>query len=199
MLLLVISGLAFFVKKGQQQIAAKKWKANHVTKIKYNQTYTYKVGKDHTDYPAYIKFLDGSHYIAMPMIDLTRDPEVDDGIQIDFLQGSYRRKDNKICLGKKIITTTLLFNSYGDFKRGKFIKEVRKGHNPKEGLAPFEGNYIKKQGKYYTYRWKTRIGGGHPLHYITGFVRLKKSKLDIPSTEKEFIQRYHKKQKRQLE
>ncbi|WEV57142.1 hypothetical protein [Ligilactobacillus acidipiscis] len=199
LLFLIMGGIIFSSKKEyKQRITASKQQNTYVTKIKYQQTYTYNADKDYTGDPSYIKFIDSSHYVAIPTLAIKKDPEEDDGPQIDFLQGEYSRQGNKFQLGRNIKDTILLFYTYSDFKKGKFIKEEKKGTQPKTIPFPFAENYLKKKGKYYVYHWRTG-SGNYPFDYTDGFVRLKKSKLDIPSTEKEFIQRYHKKQKNQQE
>lgn len=198
-LVLSIISATIFVKNGyDRKTISRKNESTGITKIRYNQTYTYDSTKDGSYSQSYIKFIDRSHYVAIPVLNTKKEAE-EDGVTIYFLQGKYQKNENKLQLGNDVHNTTLIFDYYNDFKQGIFEKkELDSSRQSQKFKLPFEENYLKKKGKYYVYRWKTRQGD-YPYHATTGFVRLKKSKLDIPSTEKEFIQRYHKKQKNQHE
>lgn len=198
LVLSVISAVIFVKNEYDRKTISRKNESTSVTKIRYNQTYTYDSTKDGSYHPSYIKFIDRSHYVAIPVLNTTEDV-AEDGVMVAFLQGKYQKDKNKLQLGYDVHNTTLIFDDNDKFKRGIFEKiESDSSRQSQKAKFPFEENYLKKKGKYYVYRWKTRQGD-YPHHATTGFVRLKKSKLDIPSTEKGFIQRYHKKQKHQQE
>ncbi|GBG94014.1 hypothetical protein LFYK43_04730 [Ligilactobacillus salitolerans] len=185
----------FFLKKdNDKKIEIQKKENSYVTKINYGQTYTYDATKDGSYDPSYIKFIDSSHYVAVPVLDIKEDPEEDDGPAIYFIQGKYRKDEkSRFQLGKSIRNTTLIFDSYADFEKGDFKKNELSESQARKFMLPFEENFVQKKGKYYFYRWKT-MQGDYPYHTRKGFVHLRKAKKDIPTTEKEFIRKYHKKQ-----
>ena len=169
------------------------WKANDVSKIDYNQTYTYKAKKINTGPPSYLRIVDSSHYVDIPQLNLEDD--YNQGFKIDFIQGNYTRSKNTIILGKNVTRTRLWFNSYEYFEDGVYSKKKVKIPLAKT-MVPFEeGQLIKKHGLYYYKSKRLNTYDSIKKKYVS--IRLKPAKINLPTSEKEFIQRYHKKQGQQ--
>ncbi|GBG94016.1 hypothetical protein LFYK43_04750 [Ligilactobacillus salitolerans] len=168
------------------------WKTNSVTKLKTNQTYMLDNKQTGGDPPSYIKFLDNSRYVAIPLQNL--DEDSDQIVGVTFIQGTYSQRHNRYILGNNTKETSLVFSNYQDFEKGDYTLQHKKV-SPQEKNYIFVGNYIKKEHGAFCYKWAIKINNADkPDRYKSKFVRLKKSKLDIPITEKEFIRKYHKKQ-----
>ena len=171
------------------------WEAQGVSKVNYNQTYTYENKRITPDPPSYFKILDGSHYVAIPQLSLEDD--YNEAFVVEFIQGSYTRSQDVIILGGDVTSTRLWFDSYQNFEKGVYSKKRVKIPLNKIS-APFEeGQLIKKHGLYYYKSKRLNTYLSIKKKYVS--IRLKKAKLDLPTTEKEFIQRYHKKQGHQQE
>ena len=185
MIIFLLLSLAFFVV----------YKASIIPIIHYNKTYTYNVHSVSPDPPSYIKIIDDTHYIAIPNLELKDD--YNQGFSIILIQGRYRESHNIFVLGKNITKTNLWFNSYDDFKAGKYSKTSNTKRTITKVELPFEEGLLKKRkGTFYYKSWKinTYLRKKRPV-----LMKLKKSKINLPTTEKEFIQRYHKKQAHQQE
>lgn len=180
--LVVISGFSF-------------WKSNTVTKINYNQTYTF--GNKHDGPFSYIKFLDDSHYVAIPRLRLEND--YNEPFGIFFIQGVYSRKKEAYLLGKNVKITDLWFDNYQDFESGKYtLQSYHK--KDKYKFMPYVSGCIKKKRILLYYNRTIKVYNPEKKEtYQSEIVSLKKAKLSLPNTEKEFIQRYHKKQGHQQE
>lgn len=133
--------------------------------------------------------------MAIPQLNLEDD--YNQGFKIDFIQGSYTRAQGVIILGKHITSTQLWFDNYQAFEAGVYSKKKVKISLDK-ATQPFEeGQLIKKHGLYYYKSKRLDTYLSIKKKYVS--IRLKPAKINIPTTEKEFIQRYHKKQSRQQE
>ncbi|GKS81695.1 hypothetical protein LPAF129_13810 [Ligilactobacillus pabuli] len=171
------------------------WQANGVTKINYNQTYTYENKRISPDPPSYFRIVDGSHYVTIPQLNLEDD--YNQGFKIDFIQGSYTRSQGVLILGKNITRTRLWFDNYQAFEKGMYSKKNAK-IPLNQATSPFEeGQMFKKHGLYYYKSKRLDTYLSIKKKYVS--IRLKPAKINIPTTEKEFIQRYHKKQSHQQE
>ncbi|GBG94017.1 hypothetical protein LFYK43_04760 [Ligilactobacillus salitolerans] len=161
-----------------------------VTKINRNQTYTYNGKKVSPDAPSYIKIVDGSHYVAIPNLEMRDDSNQAFGIT--FVQGVYTKKHDDFKLGKNAQKTELWFDSYDDFKDGRYTISKSRQIKLKKTVPPFEeGKLTKKKGIYY---YKSNRINTYSLKKKFLYLRLRKAKINLPTTEKEFIRQYHQKQ-----
>ena len=190
-LVLIITFLGLLVAVGSFLV----WKANGVSKIDYNQTYTYKAKKINTGPPSYLRVVDSSHYVAIPRLNL--DDDYNQAFGVEFVQGRYTYSKGVLVLGKHITSTRLWFDNYQAFEKGMYSKEKVKIPLTR-AMAPFEeGELIKKHGLYYYKSKRLNTYDSIKKKYVS--IRLKPAKINLPTTKKEFIQRYHKKQGHQQE
>lgn len=173
------------------------WKQNSVTEINYNQTYTFNAKRTTGAPPSYIVFLDESHYLAIPELNLEND--CNQAFGVDFIQGTYRKREDVYKFEKKGKVTNLWFDNYENFEAGKYT--IQRGKiNAENKYLTFASGTISKERLSFVYKQIIRIyNSGKTDRYKRNNFKLKRTKFNIPTTEKEFIQRYHKKQSHQQE
>lgn len=125
LLLILVLTILFFSSQGNEN------KNNHtdLENIEYGEVYTFPVRDDSL---AYIKFLDETHYVAIPNRKKPEDCFADgEAYNLSFVQGEYKEEDGKFILGIRIERIALFFNDDIELKNREY-DEMYVSEKPEE-------------------------------------------------------------------
>lgn len=140
LLLILVLTILFFYSQGNEN------KNNHtdLENIEYGEVYTFPVRDDS---PAYIKFLDETHYVAISNIKSPEDSFGDgESYSINFIEGEYQNVNDSYSLGKKVRTIAIFFDGEEELNKkeyNRFYKRDTAGKNTFE-----TGDIVEKDGKW---------------------------------------------------